>query len=402
MNRLFLPVIAAVCCATLSLSQMVWAKPPRPAPAEVVYPTGNFPADVENVQAAVDRGGIVLLKATNVDGQPTSFNFGPPIGGVGGRVVLETDVWVQGETTDASTTTIGGGVIPFVGRDGHIRIESLNFEGPLLSAIIVIRSTGAEIVGNRITSVVPVLLDFGLTEGRAIKFLANAFPITGTVVVADNVILDMHADLSDAIVFDEVEADTRIEGNCIADVQSNGIFLINSRGPVRIADNFIAPGPGDGGPFTLGNGIAILNTSAVDTSRSSFDVTDNRLICENPNADGIYVLGFGATIDAPVITKNDVTMRGSSYGAITYYGSVSHGRVSNNRIDGDAAFAFDIVAITPDDVAESNTFKGNNISHFEAGIADVLLDVHTRNTVVHGRVRSVIDLGVDNLVSGSK
>jgi hypothetical protein len=178
--------------------------------------------------------------------------------------------------------------------------------------------------------------------------------------------------------------------------------MINSRGAVRLADNFIVPGPGDGGPFALGNGIAILNTPAVDTSDSSFDVTDNRVICENPNADGIYLAGFDVTIDAPVITKNDVTMRGSSYGAITYYGSVSHGRVSNNRIDGDGAFALDIFTVAPDDSAESNTFEGNNISHFEAGIADVFLDVHTRNTVVHGRVRSVIDVGVDNSVSGSK
>jgi hypothetical protein len=381
---------------------MVWAKkPPRPAPDEVVFPTGEFPADVENVQAAVDRGGLVLLKATNMDGQPTLFNFGPPAPGVGGGVRVTNDVWVLGETIGAHTTTISGGVIPFVGRDGHIRIESLNFEAPLLSAIIVIRSTGAEIVGNRITSVVPVLLDFGLTEGRAIKFLANSFPITGKVVVADNVILDMHADLSDGIVFDEVEADTCIEGNCIVDVQSNGIFMINSRGAVRIADNFIAPGPGDGGFFTLGNGIALVNSSAVDASQSSFHVTDNRVICDNPFADGIQLYGVDVTIDAPEIRKNHVTMHGSEYGAVTYYGNVSHGRVSNNRIDGDAGFAFDMVAVAPDDLAESNSFHGNNISQFEAGIADIFLDVHTRNTVVNGRVRGVLDLGVDNRVSGS-
>ena len=229
MNRRFLSAIAAMCCAMLFQSPMSWADPSRNAPDEVVYPTGNFPADVENVQAAVDGGGLVLLKATNVDGQSTSFNFGPPVRGVGSGVDIESDVWVLGETTGTHTTTIAGGFIPFFGLNGHVRIESLDFEAPLLSAIIVVRSTGAEIVGNRITSVVPELLDFGLTEGRAIKFLANSHPITGTVVVADNVILDMHADLSDAIVFDEVEADVHIEGNCIEDVQSNGIFLINSR-----------------------------------------------------------------------------------------------------------------------------------------------------------------------------
>ena len=34
----------------------------------VVYPTGVFPDDVQNVQAAVDKGGVVLLKAVNVSG----------------------------------------------------------------------------------------------------------------------------------------------------------------------------------------------------------------------------------------------------------------------------------------------------------------------------------------------
>lgn len=32
----------------------------------VVYPTGTFPQDVENVQSAVNQGGTVLLKATEV------------------------------------------------------------------------------------------------------------------------------------------------------------------------------------------------------------------------------------------------------------------------------------------------------------------------------------------------
>jgi hypothetical protein len=368
----------------------------------VVFPTGEFPTDVENVQAAVDQGGVVLLKATNVDGQPTAFNFGPAIEGIGSGVDVETDVWVLGETTGPHRTTIGGGFIPFFGLDGHVRIESLNFEGPLLSAIIVIQSSGVEVVGNRITSVVPLPLSFGLTEGRAIKFLANSLPITGTVVVADNVILDMHADISDGIVFDEVEADVQIEGNSMEDVQSNGIFLINSRGAVRIADNFIAPGPGDGGEFALGNGIAIVNNSAVDTSDSSIVVTDNRVICENPNADGMYLAGAGVTIDAPLIARNHVTMRDSFYGAITLYGDVSHGTVSENELDGDAAFAFDIVAFAPGQAAEANTFGGNNISHFGAAVADVFLDVHSRETVVNGRVRSVIDLGVNNRVSGSR
>ncbi len=47
----------------------------------VVYPTGNPADDVANVQAAVDLGGTVLLKAVDQSGAPRAFNFGElPLG----------------------------------------------------------------------------------------------------------------------------------------------------------------------------------------------------------------------------------------------------------------------------------------------------------------------------------
>ena len=45
-------------------------------PTTTVYPTGSFPLDVQNVQAAINAGGTVLLKATNAADQPIAFNFG--------------------------------------------------------------------------------------------------------------------------------------------------------------------------------------------------------------------------------------------------------------------------------------------------------------------------------------
>jgi hypothetical protein len=396
MNRKTLLAAVGVYCATSCLPPIVRANPP--GVDAVVFPTGEFPADVENVQAAVDQGGVVLLKATNVHDQPTAFNFGPP-DFTGGGVDVETDVWILGEATRSQMTTIEGGVIPFFGLDGHVRIEAIHFDGPLLSAVIVIQSTGAEIVGNRITGVVPV--DFGFTEARAIKFLANSLPITGTVVVADNVIQDMHpADFSDGIVFDRVEADALIEGNRIEEVEGTGIILISSRGAVTISDNFIVPGPGML-PDAIGNGIGIINNANVDTSGSSFEVSDNEVICENPFADGIWLAGNGVTIDAPVVASNHVTMQGSFFGGITLYGDVSHARVSNNRVDGDGAFALDIFALSPDDLADSNTFVGNNTSGFEAFFADLFLDAHTRDTVFVGRSGTVIDLGTGNQITGA-
>jgi len=57
----------------------------------VVYPTGVYPTDVQNVQVAVDLGGTVLLKAQNTASIATAFNFGPPVVG-SGFVTLHRDV----------------------------------------------------------------------------------------------------------------------------------------------------------------------------------------------------------------------------------------------------------------------------------------------------------------------
>src|SRR5262245_61092052 len=74
-----------------------------------VYPTGLFPLDVHNVQAAVDGGGTVLLKASTVSGTPTAFNFGAPQ--YGGGINIYNDVELVGEHSGGSMTTIAGGFI---------------------------------------------------------------------------------------------------------------------------------------------------------------------------------------------------------------------------------------------------------------------------------------------------
>lgn len=115
-------------------------------PDHVVYPTGQFSADVEQAQAAVDQGGTVLLKATDVDGRPAAFNFGTPERAPDRTVFLETDVSVVGETVREGHTTITGGFIPFFGvAKSHTEIQGIHFDGPLLSAIIIVRSSGSDL-----------------------------------------------------------------------------------------------------------------------------------------------------------------------------------------------------------------------------------------------------------------
>lgn len=261
-RRVYLGTVVAVVAVALAVGGLD-AVEASPDPVRVVHPTGVWPTDVQNVQAAVDLGGTVVLRARNSSGATMAFNFGTPERLPDRTVFLTTDVAITGETVGSSMTTINGGLFPFFGETkSKTRISGIHFVSPLVSAIIIVASTGAEIVRNRITSVVGNFLPLlGLSEGRGIKFLGNRDPdgaITGRVVVADNVIEDMHADLSDAIVFDAVAADVLVTRNRVETVQSSGMLFIDSAGKVAIAANDIEPGPGDPGEFSFGNGMTIV------------------------------------------------------------------------------------------------------------------------------------------------
>ena len=88
-----------------------------------IYPTGSFPEDVMAIQAAVDsfaaagKGGVIILKARNMDGVPTPFNFkndGEPE--ERGTVLIAGDpvgrIEFVGEIEDDAQTAIVGGNIP--------------------------------------------------------------------------------------------------------------------------------------------------------------------------------------------------------------------------------------------------------------------------------------------------
>lgn len=370
-------------------------------PDHVVYPTGQFPADVERVQAAVDQGGTVLLKATDVEGRPTAFDFGTPVRSADRVVFLETDVSVVGETVSQGQTRIRGGYIPFLGvTKSHTKIQGIHFDAPLVSAIIIIRSSGSEILDNRISRAVGAPHSFGLTEGRGIKFLGNSDPdgaITGTVRVAGNVIEDMHADLSDAIVFDAVAADTEIVRNRIDTVQSSGILVIRSKNLVTIARNTVRPGPGDPGEFSFGNGMTIVGSRGA-----SYRIQHNDVLAENPGSDGILLAGFDGAglIDRAVLDGNTVEMRDSDFGGITLFGGVSRSLVTNNLVKGDGLLGIDLASDGGPDLAVANTLTGNNVALFDERVADVFLDVHTRDTVLAGRGGTVVDLGTGNRITG--
>lgn len=398
-------LFGALVLLTVSLAAIpAGAAPPKVDVDAVVYPTGEHPADSAAVQAAVDGGGTVLLESVDVDGNPTPFDLGPPE--TGAAVVLTDDVVILG-SSGRHPTRIVGGLIPFFGtRATHTRIEGITFEGAGVSAAIFIRSTGAEFVDNRVTGVVGIELTFPFvaTEGRGIKFLGNSDPagaITGDILIAGNRFDDMHADLSEAIVFDRVAADVTIVDNHVEDVASGGVLWLFSSGDLEVTRNTIVPGPGTGSDFQSGNGVQALGGGP------SYRFTQNVIRCENPNADGILLAGqieFGwGAVESPVVTGNTITTASADFGGITLYGDVNNGYVANNRLRGTALYGLGVLPLFTDaETATRNRFVGNNVTGLDAGLAHTLVFPHAFDTAVVGNAGTVLDLGTDTVITGER
>jgi hypothetical protein len=385
----------------------------NPAPTVTVYPTGAFPTDVLAVQAAVDQGGVVLLKATNASGRPAAFNFGPALP-AGGFVLLTADVSVLGETTGGAMTTVSGGYLPFVGFGAPVRsaFRGINFTGPYGAAVILYDSAGFDFRECRISGVVGlpwVIPDLGFppgtTKGQGLWIGPTGDPerVTGPILIEDNSIEDIQATLGYGMALVTFSGDMRVARNTIKGTATAGIFLYFIAGAADVEDNYVAPGPSryPGTAIDYGNGIW-LN---LPISGGTAYIRRNEVVCENPQADGIILLGsnslgFPAPVQNTVVEKNRVTMVNTLFGGISLYGAVQDSHVGQNEILGSAAFALPIFGFLPEDKAVSNAYAGNNVSHFQSSIADVFFDQNTEDNTLVGHSGSVIDLGNGNRITG--
>lgn len=382
------------------------AAPPR---TTTVYPTGSFPLDVHSVQAAIDRGGTVLLKATNAAGHLTAFNFGPPDPNIGGGVNLTTDVTLTGERVGEHMATINGGYIPILGFvPVKTHIEGIDFETPLASAITLLASTGTEIVGNRINGVIGVLLFFGFTDGDGIDLFGNNDPqsaITGRVTIANNVIENLGADFANGMQLDEVAAEVEITGNTVKFPQSNGpiqtvgITAFRSHNRVSIVGNDITMGPGSLDAFPA----PIFIGGDLD---ARYLVAANNVVSNHPNADGIIAVGgdFSEPTQGAVIAFNHIVINSSFIGiggaGVSVYGAVNNSVVLANLIEGTSSFALQVAeGFFASSTSDSNRLVGNNISHHTATNVDVYLGTNTSSTLVAGQCETYLDLGVNNHIA---
>jgi len=370
-----------------------------------VYPTGAFPLDVQNVQTALDRGGTVLLKATNSAGHPTAFNFGAPDPAIGGGVDLHVDVTILGERIGQRMTTINGGYIPILGLvPVRTHIEGIDFETPLAAAITLLTSTGTDIVGNRINGVVGIEVVFG-TDGDGIDLFGNDDPlnaITGHVRIVGNVIENLGADFANGMQLDGVAAEVEITGNTVNFPQSNGpiqtigITAFRSHNLVSIIGNNVTMGPGSPNAFPA----PIFVSGELD---ARYVVVGNNVVSNHPNADGIIVTGgdFSEPTQGALVAGNHITIHSAAteFGGagVSVYGAVNNSLVSANVIEGASSFALQVAeGFFSSSTADSNRLVGNLISQHTASTADVYFGTNTSNTLFIGSCKTHLDLGVSN------
>lgn len=367
----------------------------------IVYPTGQFPNDVNNVQVAVSAGGQVLLAATDSAGKPTSFNFGPAAIG-GGGVVVNSDVAVRGTMEHGQMTTIVGGNLPFfVFSPSRIAIEGIHFKGPRGAAIAVEEASDVVISDNVIDDVLGYDNGFGLTIGFGMtvsaQYAAFANRITGNVLVQRNVINNVHAQVGYGIEVSELDADVTIIANTVTGINLNGILVGGILQHALIAANLVIPGPAQDPNFTSGNGIFVGHARG-----GRFEILDNRVICSNAYADGIAFIGSPELpVEGSLVEGNDVTMHGSLSGGISFYDNVSDVHVAGNFIHGDGTYALQVSALAADTPASAvgDSFELNDIRGFRAAVADIFLDVIAANTVLCRQPGTVIDNGSNTRVT---
>jgi hypothetical protein len=374
-------------------------------PATVVYPTGIFPTDVQNVQAAINRGGTVLLKATDSVGHPLAFNFGPPDPNIGTGVNVVNDVSITGELVGGDRTTIDGGATPILVLGGRSSIIGMRFDGPLRHAIRILGSAGTQIVGNEIANVVPLGTGpLTISDGIDVfpSFGRPATDITGNLIISGNTFGDLSGSFAIAVQVDSVAANVTISNNTFQLGQlatdagfnnSAAISCLRCHSVVTISGNMI----------TIGLGIVFDGISIEGDADARYHVFDNTINCQGPWPDGIDVFGQtgaqGPTVSA-VIERNSITVHNEFFTGIGLVGAVSNCTVQGNTVTGDAGAALVATFLFPNgDLVSSNRFLNNDITSLNASLASIFFDTNTLNNLVRGQCVSVLDLGTGNDVS---
>jgi Right handed beta helix region len=349
----------------------------------IVTGTGNPVLDIAAVQAAVDRGGSVVLRGHfSFDSPPARRGKLPDLMAM---VVVSKAVAISGDwDSHGEMTAIEGGEIPFAveARGAEVRIERLRFVRPKLYAIFVDQAAGLAIESCTIENVEPrqppgnssgltsalgiyVSTVLGLPNPQQPGIPANVF---GKLAILNNRISVGRAPdhgigimvVNVGVLENPVEVD--ISGNTIRDTAQKGINVTQIVGEARLERNSIVTA------VDVGHGGG--RTAAIHCGGTgSYRIAHNRIDVADPNGAGIRLRGYpklGASIERAIVTDNDLTMSAPE-GSVLGVGSVgievmgvSRGNlVAGNRIRGRARVA---LSVAPDQAGDpvGNTFDRND------------------------------------------
>jgi hypothetical protein len=408
------------------------------AATTTVYPTGINPTDVLNVQAALNTGGTVLLKAVNQSGKATSFNFGTWNASVNipanSSVNLVTNVTITGETVGANRTTIAGGVSPIYEASAKVKasISGIKFVNPQWCAFNILQSSGITIANNEVAGVLPFLNGSGYTESSGIYLNGAGNSFTGNVSVTGNYIHGLDGEYEFGLLAYAVTTSMTYVGNTIqagyatdaaaGDVDCEALAIGHCPGASNITGNNIQIGPGigyqgialygntTGAASIVGNEVTV-NAAAicheaigVNGTVGAVQIVANSIDCASSYAEGIALDGdiYRGTVSNVVVGLNVIDIDNSYFGAIGLYGAVTKCSISLNLITGSSYYGVSSNSDGgPAEIISSNSFLSNLFLGYTATGATVFFDTTTQNNVWRGPYTTVINNGTGNSISKS-
>ncbi len=371
LHRILIAGIAAASFAGIAAAQTV------------VTGTGNPDVDVAAVQAAVDRGGSIVLRGRFSFDNPPGMRGALP--DVMATVLVSKEVSISGAWDEqGQMTTIDGGEIPFAieAPGAAVRIERLRFVRPKLFGIFAYEVSGLAIESCVMDDVQPLPLPgvpSGLTSAVGIYVSTvlglptperpgNPGNVSGKISILNNqVSAGRTADHGIGIMIGsvgsrETPADVGISGNTIRNTTLKGINAMQVIGHASIERNVVAMSVANAGPARGVAGIHCGGSGSYSISGNSIDVAD-------PNAAGIRLRDYAAleaAVEHATITGNEVTMsapEGAVFGlrnaGIEIMGLARGSVVQGNTIRGHARVG---LSLAPDNVGNpaGNTFDRND------------------------------------------
>ena len=383
----------------------------NPPTQTVVVGTGDPRIDVPAVQAAVDRGGEVVLQGHfSFRLQPTKAiapSFASMLFPRAAQVLISKAVTISG-TRDArgNVATIDGGTIPFyVDAPGRrVTIRSLRFVRPIRDAILVYAVRGLEIASVKIDGIEPfarysgainVATTAGLPEATSPGRPEN---VSGTLTIRDNdidVAGGTAGNYTSGITVMGVGQTPRAEvalvvsRNHILNTMGSAINIRRASGRVRVLQNTVRTSA-ERSPFDF-EAVRLVNTA-------SYLVAKNDIECRWAPCVGISVFSqYGEwRLGHAIVEGNSVRMTpppatvfGDSSAAIAVMGFADSNVVRNNAIRGRARTALAVYAFKGG-VPVDNAFLDNRVDDFEASVADIVIGSGVMRTRIVGK-GSILD-----------